>query len=125
MIPMKTQNLDPEYAKATERLNRFFSEEVDDIRELSVGELLWYLSTVLLWKASDSGFIKLINDNYDNILQERDDAKAELKQANKMLRECVEGYSAQEEEIDQLEAEVAQVRLERDSRFTHTHIDYE
>ena len=46
---MVIKNLDPKYEKATERLNRFFREEHEDIREFTKDEMLYYLSTVLLW----------------------------------------------------------------------------
>ncbi len=53
----KIPDLDPEYKKATERLNYFFSEKVEDIREVSREHLLWYLASVLLWKELDGGII--------------------------------------------------------------------
>lgn len=74
----KIPNLDPEYKEATKRLNRFFSEKVKDIREVSIKHLLWYLCTTLLWKEHD---VELINANYeyiDDLHIERIKMKAEL-----------------------------------------------
>lgn len=62
----KLPNLDPEYEKATERLNRFFSEEFEDIRELSVEDLLWYLGTTLLWKELDNELIANLQESLPN-----------------------------------------------------------
>ena len=45
----KIENLDPEHRKATERLNRLFVEEHDNIESFTKEELLYHLSTVLLW----------------------------------------------------------------------------
>lgn len=58
----KLPDLDPEYKKATQRLNRFFSEELKDTRQVSVEHLLWYLSTTLLWKELDNGIIQELKD---------------------------------------------------------------
>ena len=52
------ENLDPGYKKATERLNQYFSEEHDTIENLSKEQLLWYLSTILLWYDLEIDFHK-------------------------------------------------------------------
>lgn len=33
----------------TERINRYFLEDIEDIEDVPKKDLLWYLSTVLLW----------------------------------------------------------------------------
>lgn len=63
---MKTiPSLDPEYKKATQRLNRYFAESIFDIRLLPHEDLLWYLSTVLLWKESDNEDIARLKDDLE------------------------------------------------------------
>ncbi len=83
----------------------------------TIDEYLSRLHGIMSSWAFPDEFIEFLGDRGFCITEETriKELEAELKQVNKMLREYVEEYSAQEAEIDQLEAELAKLKLDRNT----------